>query len=157
MHPIINNMRVSISLTVSLTAHVVNIWDFCQYNRWKMVFPCSFWICIFLHWVRLNIFQYGLWTVCIFFFFCELCAHISRLFFYKVVKISIFFFSCLLYIILINIKLSFLNIYEQRVLHGWTQTLGVLSLCNMWPISVHCLFNFSYYFCYAKLFPFNFK
>ena len=53
----------------------------------------------------------------VFFFFSVNCVLIF-LFFYKVVKISIFFFSCLLYIILINIKLSFLNIYEQRVLHG---------------------------------------
>lgn len=151
LHPINNNMRVSVSPTVSVTAHVVNIWDLCQYNRWIMVFPYSFWICIFLQWVRLSIFPYGLWTICIF-FSCELCAHISRLFFYRVVKIPIFFFSCPLYIMLINIKLPFWNIDEQRILHGWTQTLGVLSLCNMWPISVLCLFHFSYYFCHAKLF-----
>lgn len=68
LHPINNNMRMSVSPTVSITAHVVNIWDLCQYNRWIMVFPYSFWICIFLQWVRLNLFPYGLWTICIFFF-----------------------------------------------------------------------------------------
>ena len=52
------------------------------------------------------------------FFFPVNCVLIFLDFFYRVVKIPIFFFSCPLYIMLINIKLPFWNIDEQSVLHG---------------------------------------
>lgn len=80
-----------------------------------MLSPCS----LNMHFLKMweaKYFAYGLQTICN--CFCELRARISRPFLYWVVTIFIFFFSCSLYIMFINIKLPFLNTGAERVLHG---------------------------------------